>query len=317
MTQTLRKVAMLPFVSNRFQFISAVFFALSIVITSHLPIQLVAQSNSGLRTGDQERFTDEDYRQHIDELKKKLPSRDFHIVLQKPFVVVGDESLEMVKWRTEKTVKWAVERIKKDYFDRDPEAIIDVWLFKDKESYEKHAKELFGRKPHTPYGYYSSADRALVMNISTGGGTLVHEIVHPFIEANFSECPSWFNEGLASLYEQCRDKGGHIWGSTNWRLRGLQLAIESDRVPTFKELTSTTTREFYNEDRGTNYAQARYLCYYLQQNDLLVDYYHQFVKNVDSDPTGYKTLQKVLGRTDMDKFEDEWRDFVRELRFPN
>ena len=23
------------------------------------------------------------------------------------------------------------------------------------------------------------------MNISTGGGTLVHEIVHPFIEANF------------------------------------------------------------------------------------------------------------------------------------
>ena len=34
------------------------------------------------------------------------------------------------------------------------------------------------------------------MNISTGGGTLVHEIVHPFIEANFPACPPWLNEGL-------------------------------------------------------------------------------------------------------------------------
>jgi len=28
---------------------------------------------------------------------------------------------------------------------------------------------------------------------------LVHEIVHPFMRANFPECPAWFNEGLASL----------------------------------------------------------------------------------------------------------------------
>ena len=48
------------------------------------------------------------------------------------------------------------------------------------------------------------------MNISTGGGTLVHEIVHPFIQSNFPNCPSWFNEGLGSLYEQCRERNGKI-----------------------------------------------------------------------------------------------------------
>ena len=26
---------------------------------------------------------------------------------------------------------------------------------------------------------------------TTGGGTLVHEIVHPFLRANFPECPAW------------------------------------------------------------------------------------------------------------------------------
>ncbi len=272
-------------------------------------------STSGRVGQSKSRFSDEQYTNHIRQLKKTLPHSGFSVILQKPFVVIGDESKEMVEYRSEKTVKWAVERIKKDYFSEEPNAIIDVWLFKDKSSYEKHTEELFGKKPHTPYGYYSSSDRALVMNIATGGGTLVHEIVHPFIEANFEDCPAWFNEGLASLYEQCQDNNGRIWGKTNWRLRGLQLALESDRVPTFEELFSTTTREFYNEDPGTNYSQARYLCYYLQQKGLLVKFYHRFVKDVDDDPTGYETLKHILKRTDIARFEAEWKTFVLDLRF--
>jgi hypothetical protein len=230
--------------------------------------------------------------------------------------VVGDESAEMVKRRAVGTVKWAVDRLKQDYFKQDPDDIIDVWLFKDKESYEKHAEQLFGSKPHTPYGYYSSTHKALVMNISTGGGTLVHELVHPFMASNFPACPSWFNEGLASLYEQSYDKEGHIAGSTNWRLRGLQTAIHSDRVPSFETLCGTTTREFYHEDPGTNYSQARYLCYYLQEHGLLVKFYHEFHKHAADDPGGYATLQRVLGEEDMDAFKTSWEAYVMKLRFP-
>ena len=32
----------------------------------------------------------------------------------------------------------------------------------------------------------------------------------------------------------------------------------------------------YDDDRGANYAQARYLCYYLQQRGLLVKFYREF-----------------------------------------
>ena len=260
-------------------------------------------------------FQNADYAQHIHQLRKKLPGDDFHIVLQKPFVVIGDETLAQVRSRSVNTIQWAVDRLKKDYFASDPDHIIDVWLFKDKTSYEANAMALFGSVPSTPYGYYSPSQRALVMNIATGGGTLVHEIVHPFVAANFPACPSWFNEGLGSLYEQCMDNRGHIWGRTNWRLKGLQQAIVDKKVPPFATLCGTTTQQFYREDPGTNYSQARYLCYYLQERGLLVQYYHQFRKAANEDPGGYKTLMKVLDVTDMEQFQREWEQYVMTLRF--
>src|SRR6185436_8501716 len=105
----------------------------------------------------------------------------FTVTVQPPFVIIGDEPAEIVRRRSTNTVKWAVDRLKKAYFKRDPTEIIDIWLFKDKASYEKNTKEIFDDTPTTPFGYYSAHHRALIMNIATGGGTLVHEIVHPFM----------------------------------------------------------------------------------------------------------------------------------------
>jgi hypothetical protein len=261
-------------------------------------------------------YSNADFVRHVMELKTRIPSDDFTVVIQDPFVVIGDESPAMVERRALSTVAWATERLKKLYFDKDPDEIIDIWLFKDDAGYRKHAREIFGDEPDTPYGYSSAEHSALIMNIRTGGGTLVHEIVHPFVDANFPECPAWFNEGLGSLYEQSGSDGdGGIIGLTNWRLAGLQAAIRRGRIPSFKTLLSTTTYEFYEEDPGTNYGQARYLCYYLQEKGLLVKFYKEFHANHEKDPTGYKTLKKVLGEDDMDEFKKEWEEYVLGLRF--
>ncbi len=260
------------------------------------------------------KLTKADFDNHVARLKKKLPSKEFSIVVQEPFVVIGDEAEAVVKQRAEDTVKWAVDRLKQDFFTQDPEHILEIWLFKDKESYEKHTQLLFNDRPTTPFGYYSPGHKALIMNIGTGGGTLVHEIVHPFMETNFPASPPWFNEGLGSLYEQCGDEKGHIHGYTNWRLPGLQSAIRSDSVPSFKTLMEMDPQEFYNDDRGTNYAQSRYLLYYLQQKDLLVKFYKEFHAAQKTDASGYATLQKVLGEPDMDLFKKKWQKFVMGLK---
>lgn len=258
-------------------------------------------------------FTDADFARHVEQLKKKLPSNDFTIVIQPPFVVIGDESAEAVKEHSEHTVKWAVDKLKQDFFARDPKEILDIWLFKDAGSYERNTLALFGEKPGTPYGYYSSTHKALIMNISTGGGTLVHELVHPFVEANFPACPAWFNEGLGSLYEQSGEVAGHIHGYPNWRLPGLQTAIRAGKVPSFKLLTALDARAFYDEDKGTNYGQSRYLCYYLQQRGLLVKFYREFFARQKTDPTGYKSLQRILGTVDMAAFKQKWEKYVLSL----
>jgi len=260
--------------------------------------------------------TAEDFARHVERLRGRLPEDGFTIVIQRPFVVIGDESPGVVRRRAANTVGWAVEQFKREYFDRDPDHVIDVWLFKDKDSYETNAKRLFGRAPTTPFGYYSPSDRALVMNIATGGGTLVHEIVHPFVEANFPECPSWLNEGLGSLYEQSAERDGRIVGLTNWRLAGLQRSIRAKRLQTFRDLTKTSTDEFYSDDRGDNYAQSRYLCYYLQEKGLLTKFVRDFMAGYEQDPTGYETLKRTLGEDDMAAFQQRWEKYVMKLRFP-
>ncbi len=255
-------------------------------------------------------FTKAEFDVHIAQLKKRLPSKDFTIVVQPPFVVIGDEPANVVKDRADGTIKWAVEKLKQDFFTDDPKEILDIWLFKDAASYEKHARLLFNDTPTTPYGYYSREEKALIMNIGTGGGTLVHEIVHPFMEADFSECPSWLNEGLGSLYEQCGEEDGHIHGFVNWRLPGLQKAIKAKQVPAFQTLLTMERDVFYGDRSGVNYAQSRYLCYYLQEKGLLVKFYKQFHAGHKNDPSGFQTLKAVLGETDMDQFKQKWEKYV-------
>jgi len=285
-------------------------------------VRLRLEARPALRAGKYpapsgERHTPADFAQHMMRLRRKVP-QGFTVVVQPPFVVIGDEPPATVRRRAERTVKWAVDKLKAAYFKDDPKSIIDIWLFKDKASYEKHCRELFATRPTTPYGFFSRADHALVMNIATGGGTLVHEIVHPFVEANFPACPAWFNEGLGSLYEQSAERNGRIVGLTNWRLRGLQEAVRKDQLPSFRELCTTTTSEFYYEDKGTNYAQARYLCYYLQEAGLLEKYYHAFRAAHQKDPSGYETLKAVLQRDEegMKQFQKQWEAWILRLEFP-
>lgn len=263
--------------------------------------------------------TPADYVQHVRALKERIPagSGDVAIRIEPPFVVIGDSGPAVLEQHATGTVRWAVSKLRADFFDAVPKKVLDVWLFGQKSSYERGVLALTGESPSTPYGFYSPNQGGLFMNISTGGGTLVHEIVHPFVEADFPEAPAWLNEGLGSLFEQSADRGGHIVGLTNWRLAGLQRAIRSGgRVPTFEALAKMSDREFYADDSGVHYAQARYLFYYMQEKGLLVPFYRQFRDARASDPSGYATLTRALGEADMADFQTRWQAYVLTLRYP-
>lgn len=247
-------------------------------------------------------------------LRERYGPYGLSVRVERPFVLVGDEAPQVLRRRAEGTVRWAVERLEQAFFDVPPRDIVEVWLLHDDESYRRHALMVFGERPDTPYGYYTPRHRALIMNIATGSGTLVHEMVHPYVASDFPACPAWLNEGLASLYEQCSDRDGQLWGHTNWRLPGLQEAIEARRLPSFTTLLSTTRDEFYEQDPGSNYAQARYLCYHLQEEGRLRAFYRDFRRNAASDPTGLATLRAHVG-DDLPAFQRRWERWVLGLRY--
>jgi hypothetical protein len=209
------------------------------------------------------------------------------------------------------TVRRAYRALMKTFFVKKPARPIAVYLFRDRRSYEDYNVRHYGEKPSTPYGFFRPDERKLVMNIATGSGTLVHEMTHPLLAADFPGVPVWLNEGMASLYEQCQLTDDSIRGMVNWRLPYLQEAIRKKTLIPLRELVAMPTGEFYRR-YSVPYAESRYLCMYLQERGLLVKFYKAFrAAAVAKDPakcdaTGAATLQAVTGKT----LEDLQKDLV-------
>jgi hypothetical protein len=256
--------------------------------------------------------SEEDSRRVAGEIRKELgPDARVDLVEDLFFVATNDTARSHE--RCKGTVTWVYRHLTKDFLARKPEKPIRVFLFRDKQTYEEYCKATYSKPPSTPFGFYMAHERKMVMNISTGLGTLAHEMVHPLVAEDFPAIPSWFNEGFASLYEQSGERAGKMVGYVNWRLRGLQKALREGKAVLFRDLVKTTTEQFYGDDRGVNYASARYLCLYLQETGKLEEFYKAFRAAADGDPTGAATLEKVSGKR-LEDLDRVWQEWVLRLR---
>ncbi|HXT57012.1 MAG TPA: hypothetical protein VN699_00185 [Pirellulales bacterium] len=261
-------------------------------------------------------------RQTAEQLAAQLGSA-CPVIVHPPFVVAGDLSeAELERWRRQ-TIGPAARAMAQSYFSKPPDRPITVLLFSGEESYNHYAKTLFGDEQISVYGYYKPNLRTLVMNIGTGGGTLVHELTHALIDFDFPDVPDWFNEGLASLHEQCsirRDQSG-IDGLENWRLRGLQDAIRNGRLRSLETLIHDD--HFRGAEVGLNYAQARYFCLYMQRGenprgmDVLGEFYRRLRSGHREDPRGAAALRQTFPDQSWAELDAAFQRWVLELSAPN
>jgi hypothetical protein len=203
------------------------------------------------------------------------------------------------------------------YFDAEPEEPVLILLFESAAPYKRLGKKWFGYDDVPHFGFFRRDRNVMLMNVGTGTGTLVHELVHALIQPDFPMVPAWFNEGLGSLYEQCsisRDNR-RITGHENWRLPALQQAIRKDTLRPLREMIED--ENFYADGRvGMNYAHARYLLMYLQEKALLTTYYTRFrAAAAADDPQGLRTLERVISPKSLDALEKDWRKWVLSLHF--
>jgi hypothetical protein len=246
--------------------------------------------------------------------KDRFDAEHFHYLTAGPFVIAGDGTEAQLARYRDGTVVAATRALQATYFDKHPAEPVLILLFEKAEPYKRLAKQWFGDDEVPHFGFFRRADNVMLMNVSTGTGTLVHEMVHALMAPDFPDVPDWFNEGLASLFEQCSLGTDTITGHENWRLPDLQKSIRRKTLRPLSEMIGD--EHFYDDERvGINYAQARYLMFYLQKKGLLRDYYRKFRDGVKDDPTGIKTLKAVLKTDDLDAFDKSWRAWVLTLRF--
>ena len=269
------------------------------------------QQNAPAEVPKQNGPTQEQLEKRAKELQAKLKGQGYTVLVEPPFVVIGDSPAKEVARITTGFLRRKTALLEKEYFPKRPDRVLEVWLFRNRQTFFKGAKKFFNDDPGTPYGYYSPDANALIMNAS-GLGTLSHELVHPYMEANFPDVPSWFNEGLASLYEAVGEKNGRIYGHPNWRLPNLKKEIKAKTLPKMSTLLGTTRDQFY-EANYDSYAYARYIVYYLQEHGKLQAFYKKFHAD-KKDPTGKSALVSVLGE-DLDTFEPKWRKWVLEIQW--
>jgi hypothetical protein len=201
-------------------------------------------------------------------------------------------------------------------FDKKPTHAIAVYLFPNAQSYQGYCKKLFGSECDSPFGAYYSDSQRIVMNAGPGLGTLTHELVHPFVEADFPRAPIWINEGIASLFEApVIVRPGEIHGTKNWRLPKLVSGMAS---PTDKgdarldTLFGMSDERFRDEREKLHYATARYVCQWLDSRGLLWQFYRTWRDHVQSDPTGEHAFIETVGKTPAVANTD-WQSWVKAI----
>jgi len=246
---------------------------------------------------------------------RRLLGPDFVVVTVSPFVVCGDIPAPRMRRICRNTVHDCLRALQADFFTAvKPSHVIRIFLFRDAKSFRAGADRLFDYEPGTPYGYYQLSTRSLVMNIGTGGGTLVHEMVHALRNYDFPAAPTWLDEGVASLFEACTIRDDRIVGLVNWRLPVLEEGFHNGEYVPLAEILSMPERTFRNADASMHYAESRYFCLYLQHKGLLRKIYRTFRDRFSEDPFGQKFVEEATGQKLAD-LEKEWLDWTGTLKW--
>jgi hypothetical protein len=258
-----------------------------------------------------------DIARRVEQAKEELGTASGAAVVEDVFVVAapnarGAGALAGVT----ATAKTALTAYFNGRFSKRPARAVSVYLFPNAPPYEAYCRRRWKEPCSTIFGFYLGEERKIVMNIGPGVGTLTHELVHPIIETDFPGAPDWLGEGIASLYEGfALPRPGEIRGVKNWRYGGLMDALGSPKrreLVRLDRLFGMTNRFFRGDHEGLNYALARYVCLWLETQNLLWPFYQTWRDHAATDPTGAQAFTAVVGMTPSEA-APRWDRWVRRL----
>ncbi len=148
-------------------------------------------------------------------------------------------------------------------------------------------------------GFYDRDNRRLVTQDT--GPSLRHEFFHVLHwrhqERLGQEHAYWIAEGLAALLEDVEiDEHGEFVIVPSWRTNIAQRLARSTRFPSIKRIASLDRATYMGSRASANYAVARSLFMFLNEQGKLGAWYAAYTEGFEQDPTGVAALESVLGR---------------------
>ncbi len=234
--------------------------------------------------------------------KEELGARANTTVVSDIFVVIGPPGFQGGAFeQSVSLMRSSMAGYLNNRFGKKPSQAISVYLFPEGQGYEAFCKKKYAAPCIAHYGFYQPGDRYMVMNIGLGIGTLTHEIVHPLVETDFPEAPTWLNEGIASVFEApVITKPGEIHGVKNWRHPRLKRALTTPAEREHARLDVMFAMRddvFRGDGEDLHYAMARYLCQWLDERGKLWAFYQRWRDTVATDPSGEKAFKEIVGMT--------------------
>lgn len=215
----------------------------------------------------------------------------------------------------------SAERIRNAYVrvfpkTKRPERKFPIYVHSSRQEYIRNGG------PPMAGGHYEPDFRILVL-FRQGATTitvLYHEAFHQFIHDYIEQPPQWFNEGVADYFGGFRYVAARkavVPRPNTMRLAGIKAVIQAGRYADPGELMLMTQAEMYDPQMvAIHYAQAWSMVYFMLENKkgkyrkTLVRYFDALRKGKNIEEA-YKT---TFGRTDMERFERDWKSFTMSIR---
>ena len=230
------------------------------------------------------------------------------VLIRPPYVIAGDMPEDALDRLYQNVVLPTERALNVGFFDARPTEPITIVAFAKEIGFREYARRVDHRPTQSYYGYYLRDHRRLVVNVSTGAGTLAHELTHALAHFDFPNMPEWFDEGLASVFEQSEftDSNHRLTGTDNWRVHHVLRAMHENHLRPTGDLIQGKSVRANNE--AIDYAHARYVCLFLQDQQLLEPFYRKLRSRAETDRTGWQTLREIVV---CEKAQDLDADFHR------
>lgn len=255
-----------------------------------------------------------DYSTVINEHSKILPE-GMSVTKFRQFVIFSDLNEELTYSLIDNDVRFTIESMTSKFVNKTPDVVTPVYLFENLDKYKNFVLTNYDIKEFdiSPYGFYKISKNVIVIRFVSWKGSIKHELTHRFIQSDFPETPSWFDEGFASLNEKSTFKEGALTGDFSFRIIPLRRALYEGSYTDLQHLMETNDDELYGKRTSYYYAQSRYLLMYLQQAGLLEKYYKYFRDNFKKDPSGIKQLQEITGKK-IHTLDDELLTYIKSFK---